>query len=538
MFTNWKLMLSGAACLLSAHSAIAATISSTSSGSNSYMFIENHVDNEYFITPDSLNPRFSGANVWTRYNTNQESLGYMGYGTTRSNRYVDLWISNSPINTPFLGLRCRTDGSNCTSSSYITADVVDSEGFYHARSGGSIANGNQPYGLFSPSAFEFFRTQAVGNSSVFVINWCATSSSSTDYDFASGVRCRDLPDSNANWETYTLTATKIGHLSLESTGSMSEIWVASDGTPSVAGSGAWCSTGIVSSASGIICKMVSYNLQQTQAVSTLRFGMEVDTAALGFSPSSTDIKFSGDGASWSNWGSSTTRVGDIFTPGGHYVYVFLSQAFFKKVLQYGANLTGNDALFTFTFRNTNTPQSGFYQFTASSLVNIIPKEYGISIISTDGSAHPRNSGMIGDDSPIEFEYLVTTSASRQADTITAQVVGSSVTLNGTPWCLFTSDDGTLNVPVPAYLSYTNSGGATVRQRNSCAEPPINMTSAAWTQTPWNAAVDNSFYFETRLKLLFPMNDSRSQFTVTGTDWMGTVSASGELKVTATWTGVD
>lgn len=48
--------------------------------SNSYFFIENQVDGEYFITPQSTDPRFSGANAFTKYASgDQRSLGYMGY---------------------------------------------------------------------------------------------------------------------------------------------------------------------------------------------------------------------------------------------------------------------------------------------------------------------------------------------------------------------------------------------------------------------------------------------------------------------------
>lgn len=98
---------------------------------------------------------------------------------------------------------------------------------------------------------------------------------------------------------------------------------------------------------------------------------------------------------------------------------FLSNAF-SKALKAGTDLTNKDELFTFYFDNSVTPQSGYYQFTPSTLINIIPREYGISIIASDGSAHPKASGKIGSETPITFEYKVTTSASRQADSITAR----------------------------------------------------------------------------------------------------------------------
>ena len=75
-------------------------------------------------------------------------------------------------------------------------------------------------------------------------------------------------------------------------------------------------------------------------------------------------------------------------------------------------------------------------------------------------------------------------------------------------------------------------------RNSCSEQAVDMTHANWVQTAWNANVDDGFFFTTTLKLLFPMNDTRSTQTVEGQDWMGTVNANGKVEVIAKWIGVD
>jgi len=207
--------------------------------------------------------------------------------------------------------------------------------------------------------------------------------------------------------------------------------------------------------------------------------------------------------------------------------VFLSNAFFQKVLKAGTDLTNKDSLFTFYFDNAVTTQSGYYQFTPSTLINLIPREYGISIVASDGHSHPQASGKIGSEEPITFEYKVTTSASRQADSITAQVIGDSINMYGLPYCLFTSADETLKVPVPAYLEWTSATGKAVKVRNSCGEDPVVMTNAALVQTAWNANINDGFFFTTTLKLLFPMDDPHSQFTTNG-----------HVKVTATWIGVD
>lgn len=431
-----------------------------------------------------------------------------------------------------------TSGSTCPSQGYITPGVFDNEGFYHAKAGSSVENGSYGAGALSEAAYEYFRQQPVGASDVLELNLCYMNATSGDYDYASGQRCKDLT-TGGTWRYYTLTLKKVGHLTLRNTGSVSEIWIASDGTPSISGNSELCYIGVVARVNGLICKMVSYNLQQSERVTaSLNFKMIVDTAMLGFTPAAAEIQYSGNGNDWTRFGSSTTYT-NVFTTSGEYVYVFMSNAFFKKVLLSGKDITNKDSLFTFNFDNGVTPQSGFYQFTPSALVNITPKEYGISIMSSTGESRPSASGKIGSEQPpIELDYRVTVSASRMADSITAQVIGDSTLVNGTPYCVFHSADGGLHVPIPAWLSYVSGTGQTVRARNSCGENPIDMMQANWEQTAWNAATDDGYFYTTTLKLLFPMNDSRSLYSLDGEDWMGTVSASGEIKVTANWIGVD
>ena len=519
-------------------SSIAATPKSSASGANEYMFIDNNVDNEYFIASAKLDPRFSGANTWLRYKSNQVSLGYMGYVIwAYSKSYFDMWISNSPITQPFTGIRCMNSGATCPASGYIPAEIVDREGFYHTMSGNTVYNGSYGFASFSPAAYAYFLNVPVGSSETYELNLCYTNK---DYDHTSGQRCKDLPDSEATWRIFNLTETKVSHLNLKSTGAMAEIWVASDGTPSLSSGSESCKIAIVNKKNGLTCKMIAYNLKETKSLnSTLKIELLLDSGLLGFTPKPTDVSYSGDGSTWNNYGSSV-KFSNIFTISGDYVYIFMSNDFFKSALNAGTNITNKDGVFTFLFDNhIVSPESGYYQFTPSTKLNILPREYGISIVSTDGSTNPKASGKIGEDSPpIEFDYKVTTSAARQADSITAQVKGDSVTLGGVPYCLFKSPDDSLQVPIPAYLSWISSTGSEVKVRNSCSEAPIDMTDATWVQTAWNASVNDGFFFTTNLKLLFPMNDVRSKLSVNDEDWMGTVSASGTVEVTAKWIGVD
>lgn len=512
----------------------ALTINRGGTGTNNYLFIDNDVDREFFITSSNTDPRFTGANIWTRYSSRQTSLGYMGNsGWNNANYYFDLWIENSPISQPFLGIRCMSTGANCPAAGYIVPDAVDKQGLYHTMSGSNVANGSYGAGTLSPSAYQYFRNQTVGAQDTIDLNLCYTR---INYDYQSGNRCKDLTR-DGTWRQYTMVLNKYGHLNLNSTNAMAEIWVASDGSPSVSLGSELCQTGVVRNISGLICKVVSYKLNQTKAITSLNFTMLIDNAILGFNPANRDVQYSGNSTDW-NYYNSSTRFDRLFSNSGDYIYVFFSSDFFKKSLAAGTSLGNGESAFTFSFTNSATSQSGYYQFTPSTRINILPREYGISIVASNGSAAPKASGKIGDSAPIELEYKVTTSAARQADSITAQVIGASKKIGGLWWCVFSSPEGDLDVPIPAYLSWTANNGAVVRQRNSCGEDPVDMTKARWVQTAWNANVNEGYFYATTLKLQFPMDESRSRYTVEGQEWMGAVSASGEIRVTAKWIGVN
>ncbi|CBG89662.1 hypothetical protein [Citrobacter rodentium] len=534
---NFKNILLSALVLINGLPLPAMALNARTSGSvsNNFLFIENAVDKEYLITPSLLDPRFSGSNTWVKYGTTQVSLGYFGYvgWLTPANYYQDLWIDNSPIDGPFRGSRCYK-GTQCPESGFIAGQGTDKNGVYHVQVApvAGVVGGAYGFASLTDSAYEYFRNMPTGSSETYVFNRCYTS---VNYDYSSGERCKDQNSGLWNYINYTLT--KRGHLSLESTNAFQELWVASDGTPGIAKDSGYCELGIVDNNDGIICKMVKYNLQQsTNLTASLTFRAYIDTDMLGFTPTATSVKYSGDGSTWYNYNASTIYY-NVFKTSGEYIHIFLSKNFLKKLVEAGVSIT-NSQPFTFGFYNGLTPESGHYQFTPSLQLNIVPKEYGISILSSDNTTSASGSGTIGDSNPIEMSYRVTVSGPRQADTITAQVIGDSATVDGVPYCLFQSAQDGISVPVPAYLQYNSRSGGVIQKRNSCSEAAIEMGDAQWQQTPWDMNnTDDGSYFMTDLKLLFPMNDPRSLFTVTGNNWEGVVSATGEIKVTANWMGV-
>ncbi|CAM4029847.1 fimbrial protein [Serratia silvae] len=506
-------------------------------GSNSYVFVENQVDGEYFIAAESLNPRFTGANRFTKFaSSRQESLGYMGDSLAPSisnNNYADIWLEDSPIDKPFLGNRCMNDSSGCPENGLLPAEYLGKNGAYRIFRGTANGQSNNARGIFSDAAYEYFKSVPVGKLEIYKYRWCSTTAY---YNPAAGQTCLST---GARLGSDDFNITKLGHVRLESTNALQEIFIDSNGNPSLGSGSSLCSVGYVGSTNGIICKLVSYQLSG-QTVSPMRINLQVDTAALGFTPRSSTIRMSPDGATgWVNYGDRT-RVSDLIKPGNTGIYVFFSQVFLKELINRGVDLSHSKKFFTFLFTNTRTPQSGYYEFSPSNTILLIPRDYGLSIISKDLVLNPKREGNVGSkEPPIVFDYLVTTSGPRQADSITAQVYGPAGQVNGRPYCVFSSTDGKLRVPFSAYLAYTNDVGQMVRTRASCDDVPISLNAARWIRTAWPVPSQNdgSFY-RTELSLSFPMNEGHSMWTMDGRDWMGIVSATGEVRVRAVWTGAD
>ncbi len=521
-------------CRLTGALLLAAFATQAANVSNSYFFIENQIDGEYFITPQSTDPRFSGANVFTKYAaSDQRSLGYMGYTSLfQTNSFADIWLEDSPIARPFIGNRCMNNGSACPSNGYLPGYIGD-KGVYHVEINTSNGEARYARGIFSNSAYEYFKNVSVGAVETYKYRFCSTR---TDYNPAAGQTCVSVGGSQTSHE---FTITKAGNMRLESTNALQEIFIDSNGNPSLGLGSQFCTVGYIGSLSGAICKLVSYQMEGT-TLSPMRMNLKVNTASMGFTPAASTIRLSADGASgWVNY-SATTAASNLIKAGNGGIYVFFSQTFLKNLIDRGVDLTHSQDFFTFLFTNTAVPQSGYYEFSPSNTIILRPRDFGISIVSKDLDPNPKREGKVGgQEPPIVFDYTVTTSGPRQADAITAQVSGPMEQKGGRPYCVFASSDGKIRVPFSAYLAYTNGSGQTISSRNSCDDVPVSLNAARWVESPWPDPYQNdgSFY-RTDLSLTFPMNEANSMWTLEGSDWMGVVSATGEVRVTATWTGAD
>ena len=497
---------------------------------NNIVFIENNIDNEYFITPQKTDPRFSGANVFTKYSNNQLSLGYMGYtGAVPLYNYFDIWLENSPIKMPFIGNRCWRTYRDCPSDGIQRPEQVLSDGMYRAYMNTHGGEAGIPRAIFSDSFYQYMQHLPIGSTENFSYFFCYTKN---DYNPALGQTCRSV---NGRVTEQSFAITKNGHVKLKSTNALQEIFVDSEGNAVLGLGSKFCE--IVGN--NVVCKMVDYELNG-ESLNVMRLAMKVDTATLSFTPTASDILLSATPTSRTFYYSSPTIASYLITPGNGGVYVHFTKSFFKKLIKNNVDLSKSQDLFTFSFTNTAVPQSGFYEFTPSNTIIIKPRDYGISIISKELVNNPHREGKVGDkEPPLTFDYIVTTSAFRQADRITAAVEGPRTTIRGQSYCLFSSKDKKMNVPFSAYLTYTDASGKKVKNRAACDNVPISIKEALWTETTWPYPyqLEGNFY-RTDLQLTFPMNESTSLFSMEGEDWLGVVEARGYVNVFAEWSGTD
>ncbi|MBP6116033.1 MAG: hypothetical protein KBC57_00065 [Neisseriaceae bacterium] len=520
-------------------SSLMANLASAVAVNNDYIFIENEVDEEYFITPRKTDPRFSGANVFTKYarENQQLSLGYMGYTIVASiNSNLDIWLENSPINGPFIGNRCWRSASACPNDSVVKPQFTDRNGAYKMRIATHAGEGGYIRGIFSDSFYEYMKQRPTNSTEVLTYKFCYTTN---DYDPSKGERCETSTGSHRpRVNDHVFTVKKNGHIKLKSTNALQEIFVDSNGNATVGLGSEFCRNGFINSESGIMCQMVAFEMSGT-VFPTMNLRMEVATDKLGFTPAAANIRYRSDDGRWYNY-SATTTASNVFAPGRSDITVFFSQTFLKNLIARGVDLTNSQEFFTFAFRNSAVPQSGFYEFSPSNTILLRPRNYGISIVDKDFVQHPTRTGKVGNtEPPIEFEYIVSTSGPRQANEITAQVTGPTHrTSGGQNYCLFSSPDNKIQVPFSAFLSYVDASGRTVKERNSCGDAPMDILPARWEETPWSNAPQEGSFYRTNLKLTFPMNERQSLYSITGEDWMGVVRAQGEVRVKATWRGND
>lgn len=501
-------------------------------GNADFLFVENKVDNEYFVTTINAEPRLRGMNKLSKF-PQQPSLGHYGYSKwLAENSIVDIWGDPISITHPFLGLSCDRAAPNCPASGMIPAYHLDDIGFYRAKTGGGVQGGAAPIAVISPTFYEKLRSNRLASLESMILFWCYTQ---VDYDPRT-TRCKDLPNWQAKLWFFNIAARKIGHLTLNPQDEMNEIWVSSDGTAQVKRNFQNCHEAVVAGVDGVVCKILDYKYERSNDVS-MNVSLHLDPQLLRqYNPSGIDVRFSSNGTTWWNWTQEATFK-SLFLPDKSQISVFMSKSFFRSMMTYGISWDGERSMFSMRFRNTKLPDSEAYQFSTINAIRIVPKAYGISIVSADGQHYPHQTGYIANEKPpIQFDYRITMSAPKFADLVTVQVIGKSTEIKGNFYCLFESADKKLQIPIPSSVIYTNFNGQRITKQNNCRPDLIDLTAGHWAAEPWSNA--QGFYYVSNISLKFDMGDVISQKTVDDQDWLGVVMADGMIQVKAQWMGVN
>ena len=513
--------------------------------SRDFVFIENNADDNYFVTPGGvLDPRITGSNRWTglKYNGSgtiyQQSLGYIdnGYNTAApSGRKLDMWLENSNISNPLTGLRCINWYSGCDmATSLILPQKTDAKGFY----GVTVTPGGAKWlhGMMSDMFYQSLEQMPVGSSISFELNSCYTT---VQYDATKGGRCVD--QASGTWYARNLTHLKAAHLRLMNTNALTEVFINTDGIPTLGQGNSDCKMQTIGTRNGISCKMVNYSLQNNGLSNTsIRIFPTITNEALASSINNQDMQFSLDGSNWQRVSGTTYYYTFNQMKSANAIYIFFSSNLFKQMVAMGISDINTRDLFNFRFRNTTSPESGWYEFSTSNSLIIKPRDFGVSIVSDEFITNPTRTGNVGQNEPsLNFGYIVTTSGKTTADEVLVKVKGPSQIIDGQNYCIFSSSDKTTQVPFPARLTFTTINGSKQTYDTSCDDQWHDMTQALWSSTPWNdASGDIGTMEKTNLVFSILMNNARSSRTVNDNNWYGEVSASGEIHVKATWRNVN
>lgn len=509
-----------------------------------FLFVENDTDDNYFVTPlGSLDPRMTGSNRWTglKYNGTgsmyQTSLGYIdnGYNTLiLDNYYYDMWLTNAPAPNLLLGMRCINWYGGCDmATAMLPPAYTDSQGFY----GVDVTPGGAKWshGMMSDQFYHYLNNLPLGQTFSMTINTCRTTET---YNPRIGQRCQQM--STGTWTERKVSHTKAAQFRFFSTNSISEIFFNTDGTPTIGEGNAECRMQVIGNESGIACKVVTYTLDHNGISDTdVRFFPAITNAGLASAIRAADMQFSLDGASWQTVSGISHYYNFNAMKGHNAIYIFFSNNFFKQMMSQGINGSNLRDLVTFRLRNLTSPESGWYEFSTSAQLIFKPTNFSISIIPADFMINPDRSGKVGTGEPnLDFDYIVTTNGRTAADMVLVSVSGPTQTINGRPWCIFSSQDGRTQVPFPGIVSFATQNGTREEIDVGCDGQWRDMSSALWSTTPWTTSTGESgVKKKSTVRFSIPMNDPHSLKTVNQKEWYGDVSASGKVTVMAMWQNV-
>lgn len=549
MKANWLILVVVASVVQGISKGEAATKSIQPDRAGEFIFIENNIDNNLFVTTGSeTSPVMGGANRWSNNlpQADQKVLGYIASRNTwvsSSGTLTDMWLEESPVSSPLLGLPCFGSGCN-SSTSTIPGQLIDEKGYYgvkYAKDDGRIMRIG---GTISEPFYRYLQQMPVGSDFAMKINECTSVNS---YDVNRGERCSSK---GWRWIETKFTYTKGAHLTLINTGNVDEVVINSDGVPEPGEGNANCHTQTIGTKSGLTCKVVNYNLHTNGLSSSLVRFHPVFKSSIYGSVFWNDMYFSLDKVTWkqASRAESTTYYTFDEIKNSDSIYVFFADRFFKEMLNSGIRDINSRELFYFKVRNqiigehaTSPSGSSLYDFSTSNTIMIKPREFGLTITSDEGGSGLSKEGRVGSGEPsLDFNYIVTTTGKTAADIVLIKVKGPTVAMDGRSYCIFSSADNSMQVPFPATLEFTTREGVNKTYDVGCDNDWRIMSDALWVSSTWNDPFGSAGVMnKTNVKFSILMNEAISRKKLTSLDdWYGDVSASGEIYVKATWRDVN
>ncbi|WP_144135461.1 hypothetical protein [Shewanella algae] len=510
--------------------------------SNDFLFIDNKEDSNYFVTPLArLNPRLTGGNVWTTLkHTRQRSLAYVSFYTnyTDSPNYnFDMWETDSPISSPYINQRCIYSYSRCdpeTSGAIAQPILVDDKGFYKVN---PMADGWQ-HALISSNFFEYLKSMPLGSTLTRTMNSCTTRE---DYNPLLGQRCIDM--NTGTWRQQTISHVKNAHLTFKRTNAVSELMVDSSGNAIILPGSVGCELGsAIRRDEGVICEFLRYDLQNTGEAKFTTINLSTELIGGMTAPSNYDLQMSINKADWVINGANL-RLDKLI--GYNTVYIFMSNAFLKKMFDLGLENVKTRDLVNFQFYNSLSPGSGYYDISGTTEIIVKPREFSVSIIPEDGFSKPHQEGTVGQDE-LSFGYNIITSAPTTATSLEISLSQDKnygvPNLNYLDYCNFYPEgsfDVNKSVAVPVRLSFMTNSGGKYNELIDCWGRSVSLleNGIAKSQSsivdllPDGSPVFTDFY---NIKLNFDLKDPSLEFTYDGSLWEGYVHQSGEIRVSASW----
>ncbi len=500
-----------------------------------FLFIENQEDHNLFITPtDYLDPRLSGGNAWTS-DSRQVSLAYAdnGHNYSVTNYNIDMW-ENGPIRHPYINQRCIKSWSGCdpqTAEAINKPAEVNESGFY----GLMKAATGYAHAKLSSSFFDYLRSMPVGTILNREMNFCMTT---RVYNAAAGERC--VNQDSGSWYVKKTQHKKAGHLRFIQTNAISEVIVDSNGMPYILPGSQGCENYRLGTRDGVLCRFLDYEFNQdgSQSFSDPYIYTNIKNSTLNSAIVSADVQMS---TNLTNWALRGADYNVSYLKGQSSIYLFLSSNFFKQVVRLGLQEQLTRNLINFNMRNIKAPESGFYEFSGTTEIVIKPRDFSVSILSSEGVSSPYQEGSVGKDI-LNFSYKISDSGPISADMLEIAITQDI----GSPYqgfCTFyPAEDSAIEqaVPIPTKLVFNSTTNGLLSQHNiRCDGTPLDIRALgiqdSTTPQEWNDPISGKgitrFY---ELALEFDLTDPMVQRTINDELWEGSVQQSGTITIKGTW----